>query len=331
MLHIILIVLKIIGIIIASLLGVALLLGGLILFVPIRYRAKAKKTEELSVHFVGSWLLHFFHLSVHYDGKVPVMKLRISGIPIFDSTKEKKEKKEKRQKIKRKKEKKEQKPAQEEIIQVMELKPEKQDDLVKEKVNDETPQNSFQGIEEDKIEKTIKQEMPDREQEVSLWQKIKQIVLIIKRYILKFFELFRQMKKTIKNFRETCWKIWQKWICIKEFIQQEENKKGFSSVFESLIQILKKIGPVVVKGKVHFGTGDPCSTGQALGVLGVCYGWFGRQVEIEPDFEHEILEGELFIKGRFQVISLLIIGIKLLKDEGFKNLRMNFGKLKEAL
>ena len=94
---------------------------------------------------------------------------------------------------------------------------------------------------------------------------------------------------------------------------------------------IKKIGPAVIKGKIQFGTGDPCSTGQALGVLGICYGWIGDQIEIEPDFENEVLKGELFIKGRFRVISLLIIGVKLLKDEGFKKLRNNFAKLKEEI
>ena len=294
-----------------------LLFGGLILFVPIRYRAKARKSEKLSVHFIGSWLLHLFHISVRYDGEVPVIKLRIVGIPVFDSSKEKSEKKvktKKAKKIKKKQEKREYRPESEEIVNVMELKTE------------EPIQNSLSSIEDNKIEKTIEKERIDSENDMeeklceektSLWKKITQWFLLV--------------KKTIRNFRSICQNLWKKVGLIKEFIQKEDNKKGFSSIFGSSIQILKKIGPAVIKGKIQFGTGDPCSTGQALGVLGICYGWIGDQIEIEPDFENEVLKGELFIKGRFRVISLLIIGVKLLKDEGFKKLRNNFAKLKEEI
>ncbi len=52
MLHILLLILKIIGILLAALLGIILLVGICVLFIPIRYsiRAEGKLGEENTVH-----------------------------------------------------------------------------------------------------------------------------------------------------------------------------------------------------------------------------------------------------------------------------------------
>ncbi len=78
---IILMILKIIGIIILAVLGLILTLILLVLFVPIRYRASAKKYEELSVKGSVSWLLHIIHVGVVYDGELRVA-VRVFGIPV---------------------------------------------------------------------------------------------------------------------------------------------------------------------------------------------------------------------------------------------------------
>ena len=58
MLHIVLMLLKIIGLVIVSVLGLALLLLCVLLFVPIRYRASGNKTTEcLEADGKLSWLL----------------------------------------------------------------------------------------------------------------------------------------------------------------------------------------------------------------------------------------------------------------------------------
>ena len=108
MLHILLLILKIIGIFLAALLGiVALVLIG-VLFVPVRYHieAEGKLGNENPVH-VGvkvSWLLHIVNVAFAYPEAVCV-RVKIFCFTLFDSSKIKKaeEKKKKKKAVVRKK------------------------------------------------------------------------------------------------------------------------------------------------------------------------------------------------------------------------------------
>lgn len=63
MFQIILWILKIIGILLAAILGIAVLLICIVLFVPVRYRIEAESAgtfESIDAHARFSWLLHLF-------------------------------------------------------------------------------------------------------------------------------------------------------------------------------------------------------------------------------------------------------------------------------
>lgn len=349
MLHIILFLLKIIGIIIASLLGIFLLLIGLILFVPVRYRAEGEKGEKQRFYFMGSWLFHILHISFRYEGGNPVIKLRIIGIPIFDSTKEKKEKK-----LKRKKSKDEEGELDKNILETEELvhilevdtpkdMEEEQEEMPCQAIEEETKQeglvHTLEITQKENVEAEEKEQEKQAEEKEGFFSKyknkLKEILLTGKKLYLKILELISNIQVTIKRIINSFKVIYKKIDTIKEFLSQDENKQGFSTVFGALVQILKKIGPAKIKGRLRFGTGDPCSTGQLLGVISTIYGMnllrLGDNVTIEPDFENPVIEGELFIKGRFRFISLLIIGFKMITDKKFKTLKKNVYKLKEEL
>ena len=93
MLHIILLILKIIGIIFLALLGLLLLVILAALFVPLRYRVKAAHGDGyLELDATASWLLHLLHARVTMENKKPHIRVRIFGILLFDNLKEKKDK-----------------------------------------------------------------------------------------------------------------------------------------------------------------------------------------------------------------------------------------------
>lgn len=87
MLHVILQILAVIGIILLCILGLLLLLAGLVLFVPVRYRVKGMKDgSDISLAVRAAYLLHI--LTVRYDYKEPGnIIVRLFGIRIFDSEK----------------------------------------------------------------------------------------------------------------------------------------------------------------------------------------------------------------------------------------------------
>ena len=62
---------------------------------------------------------------------------------------------------------------------------------------------------------------------------------------------------------------------------------------------------------MHFGTSDPALTGELLGGLSILFAMCGQGVRVTPDFEREVLEGELEIKGHLRGIVLLILIIKV--------------------
>lgn len=90
MIHILLLILKIIGITLLVLLALVLLL----LFYPVMYSGKAeidKKNINAKVKF--QWLFHIIHLGIMVENKDTKYALRILGIPVMRSGQRKKKKK----------------------------------------------------------------------------------------------------------------------------------------------------------------------------------------------------------------------------------------------
>ena len=84
MLHVILLILRIIGIVLAAILGIVLLLLLLVLFVPIRYRVHVRKREEVLLEARVTWLLHLLSVPVAFRDGVLSVKIKVFGIPLKD-------------------------------------------------------------------------------------------------------------------------------------------------------------------------------------------------------------------------------------------------------
>lgn len=109
MVHFILLILKIIGIIFASILGILLLLILVVLFVPIRYKIYGEKREDIKLEGRVTWILHLIQLRVTYESNKSIIKLKVFGKLFYDSqnlkdneTKKDKKKKSKGKKVKSK-------------------------------------------------------------------------------------------------------------------------------------------------------------------------------------------------------------------------------------
>ncbi len=77
--EIILLILKIIGFVLLGVLGLALLLVLAVLFVPVRYKAKGSKHEDLKADGRITWLLHILRIRIIYDDG----KLKTNGKLLF--------------------------------------------------------------------------------------------------------------------------------------------------------------------------------------------------------------------------------------------------------
>ena len=143
----------------------------------------------------------------------------------------------------------------------------------------------------------------------------------------------KNIKKTKKNFfskwiqkiRYTFHKICDKIKKILEvkneivdFLQNETHRSSFRKLKNEIFVIFKHYRPRKMKGHLRFGFEDPYHTGQALAALSLIYPFYGRDVDVHPDFEQKILEGHIVIRGRVRVVHLLRLVFLWIFDKDIK-------------
>ncbi|QHQ62516.1 DUF2953 domain-containing protein [Anaerocolumna sedimenticola] len=389
MLHIVLFLLKIIGIILASILGLFIFLILVVLLVPIRYRINADNRDEIRAEAKISWLLSIINILILYSDNKLLIRLKLFGRIFYDSRNPKSsEQPGKRKQISkiRKTEKitepkNERKPQKEtelktEIKTETGIKTETKSETEKiQSIDINTSVTESKKTEPDKIEikkvqteekrtkvtnkipadiikteikaaeisrnttknETIAESDLDTEEEITEETKsgflagLKRVFQKIKVFFVKLPERFHGIKVKLFNLKEKILNISEKWNRIKLFLIDDSNKKALSKSYLTIKKVLKHIRPTKLQMELEFGTGDPCSTGQILGVMAVFYSFYGRSIQVIPNFEEEILEGSMFCTGRIRLLTLLIICIQLILDKNFRKLLNNLKALKEDL
>lgn len=327
MIHYLLLILKIIGIILAILLGLLLLILALVLFVPIRYRGRVvRNPEQFYVRVKVSWLLSIVGIKVLYDEKKLTYRLCVFGIPLFRSDREEKPKREKKPKKskrpkKSRKEKKNKKRSEEQETVFEEITPECAEDKETPEIPEisETLEKTEQAKQEgepvisETSESESSQEQNKEEQSEGFFSKITNKIQKIRETIGRRIE---KIKALLGKLTE-----------IKTILTQPDSKKAIAFLFGKLKELIKHICPTKLKGSLIFGSGDPCSTGQILGIVSVLYARYGELISITPDFEEKRLECDLSFKGRIRVIKVLMIALKLLLHKELKQLIEEFKKI----
>ncbi|SHI34842.1 DUF2953 domain-containing protein [Parasporobacterium paucivorans] len=95
-----------------------------------------------------------------------------------------------------------------------------------------------------------------------------------------------------------------------EYVRNEENRKSFLFAKARLFELLNHIKPRRVKGFAVIGFENPATTGQVLGAIGVLFGFLGKGIRIQPEFDRSILEADVYMSGRIRVFNLLIIFLR---------------------
>lgn len=312
MLQILLLILKMIGIIIAVILGILVLLVSVILCVPIRYQAEAGSdgtVKGIHAKIKVTWLLQLVSLFVVYENQTLCWNIRIAWKRI--SQEEEMEEKvdtdetsqesrlEKKEEADTKMEKaveesenvSEEIKEQSQIPQAVEEERKKGKETVEEDATDIVPQDA----EYAKDDKAIK------EKRISLFQKI---IGGIQRFFQKIKYTFEKLCGKIKTLSEKKEKI-------EDFVTDDVHRQAFRKVKKEGIYLLSHLLPKKTEGRVHYGFEDPCRTGQVLAGLAIIYPWMGEALLVEPDFERRVLEGELCIKGRIRIIHVALAAWRL--------------------
>lgn len=305
MIQVLLLILKIIGISLLTILGLILLVLALVLFVPVFYKVHVvHNTEKTEVQGRVSFLFPLLTATFRYLKKFS-FKVRVLGLAVLDSERTKKEKKPEKPK-KAKKTKKKQTPEPEEKMTVEENEiQEKEEPAVSEPVADNAaPQR-----------KSEEKSSREREQKPGFFEKIS----------LKL----KKIRETISNIVYKIKKLLHQKDEVQRILSKPESKRALSFVWDKLKHLFKHILPRKIKGYVAYGADNPATTGQVLGVLGVVYAKTGQLVEIRPNFTEKQLECDVELKGHIQVFTILVIAVKVFINEEIRQLVADFKKVKE--
>ena len=306
MIHILLLILKVIGIVLPA----VLMLAAFILFFPVSYKITGFLEEkDYNIKVKAIWLFGIVRFGFLKNNLKEKYSLRILGIPVL-----KYPKKEKNVSF--------------EDGETEKYDESKQNDATLKAIDENGEVN--QNFEEKKYDAGNVQhdkETTEHNQHRAIHECEKNKVEksnFIKKIKTLFEKVINTVKAVLKNIKDTKDKI----IEIKKFITANTTKEAYRYGKRIIIKIIKHILPYKVSGNVHFGFETPDMTGKTLGYIAIAFGTFNispKHIKIAPDFENKVLDGNIKIKGR---IFLGVIGIYLLKLYMKKEIRSIIKKMK---
>lgn len=295
--HVILQILAVIGIVLLVLLALLILTVLAVLFVPIRYRASGEKeADRIEGVAAVSFLYPFLSFKWQRAGNENRWALRLLGIKLKGSPKVDKGKTtepEKTEKGKAAEPEKTDKGKAEETAQA--AKPEKAAEPVKEEKQPATPR--VQNAEAEDAARQAEETGTQKTDWVSSEKKA---------------------RFTISGLCDKMEKIRDNVEYYKERLTAEENRLFLKRTKERIFAVLKSIKPKVLTARVVCGTGSPDTTGYVCAVYGMLYPVIEDRISFTADFENKVLDGELSVKGKVRVVTLVRHGIKILLDKQLK-------------
>lgn len=315
MLHTLFLILKIIGNILAVILGLVLLVICIVLFVPICYRADlhgSGSAKELTVHAKVSFLFGLIKAVFALENGKTDLSVRIAWKKLGDSDPVEDKAKDRDGEMP--------KPEKKAVMQ-------KSQTIQKEEQQDGTPNRITDKAVEDETEKIEKTEQSAKiyPESTEKKQRKKKERKEDSDSASKIEQITEKIKCTYRKFCDKINQITEKKDKISDFLADETHKNAFLKLKNEAFHLLKILKPKKIQGEITFGFEDPSLTGRILAWISMIYPWIGEHTDITPDFEHRTLSGDLSIRGRLYVITLVVTAIRLILSKAvrrsFKDIR----------
>ena len=159
---------------------------------------------------------------------------------------------------------------------------------------------------EEKRQKRAQRKKADSFKEF-LWRVAEAIYNVLRKIGAKIAAVIEKLK--------ALWAVVEKWT---DFLEDDRTQTAIALALREVGGILKGLLPKKVKGYVRFGHDDPSKTGQQLAYLAAAYPLYGKNLDIYPDFEQKALEGDIELKGRVFLASIVWAGLKLILNKNIK-------------
>ena len=316
LLHILLFLLKLIGIVLLVILGLILLILAIILLTPIRYRIGASKYQTIQAEGKVMWLFRLIEMVFKLDtgaeeGKRLHLSFRIAWLKLYDNQKPK-EKRIKQKKTRKTKLKPESKQS-EKVIQA--AKPEQSEAKVQPIKTEQAAEMKheeklIEGPKESAVEKILRLVKNAANKILSLIRGVFSLICSILGIPSKIMNGLEKLENFFTKLRE-------KKEAFLAFYNETHNHQWFTAFWHRLKKLLLRILPRADRLYLHFGFEDPATTGQVLGGLSILYPICGEKMELCPEFNEEILEGEVKCHGRIRLVTLVVFAAKSFLNKQF--------------
>lgn len=304
-----LLILKIIGILLLSIISLLLIIIALILFVPIRYRIIANKFEDSDFYaeIKLTWLLHFINILIKYTDDL-YYRVRVILIPIKKSDNLKKHKNNSK--------KTEPDPNDTKSI-------DERENISDKSVNEDISDNE---ISKNKEEIVSTSDLDENDDDNIKFDENKGIIYKIRFVLTKFFEFLFNIKEKLNEAYNTVVNIVKDIDYYINALKDERNKKVISLCLSQASSIINNIKPKVFNGNLTIGIDDPYTMGQILSIYGILFPIIHDKITINPVYDKEVIEGDLYIKGRISVFVLIRAAIKIYFNRDYKRMIKIFKK-----
>lgn len=354
MLHIILGILKIIGLLLGIILLLLLSVFLAVLFVPVRYRGRlARNQETTQARLRVTWLLRLISVAASFDlaqGR-PVIEICLFGIPLArlrELLRKRKNRPPKRKKEKPTKCRRENPPREKPLGPI---KDEEQESLTEplskeagveiseeeipptalpeEEEADGTPESSP----EEDAPPPNEAEAPPPGEKRRIWERLSALGDKIR----GLFHMLRSIGDKVKRFLERLYRILsgipgslekvgqsiaarvQKLRGFLDMLEEYEAKAVLGDVNKEFMTLLRHYRPREITGRLHFGTGDPAATGELTGFLYLLLP-ARAQLSVEPEFTEPAFEADLEFAGHIRAVHLIRAACHLLRNKRFMRL-----------
>ena len=320
MIHILLIILKIIGIILLSFLGLAVLLILTVLFVPVRYRIDADVHSRFNGKLLMSWLGRGARLEAVYDKDGLRYIFRFLWFTILTSEEdevvgtshEKAHRKPKKNRNKKKGR----------GVNAGPAEPETKTAEPKEEFKEKT---EVKAAEPDAEESEVLQESLEAENVSAPDGRLHRI----RRMSEKLKAIPAGIKRIAANASEFRDKAGDKLEKFDEIIHDEANREFVRFMKKELGGLFTHIAPVRYNIDIRFGADSPDITGKVTGAAAVIMAFFIKgstghskknSFEYVPVFTDRVFEADVFMKGRIMPGRVLLTAWRVYRNERFGQL-----------
>lgn len=325
MISVLLTIVKIIGIVLLCILGLLLLVLLSVLLVPLRYQAEGScREEKWNAAARVTWLCHLLCVQAGYQADAgPFWRVRILGFPLIDSrrTKTGQSQKTSSQKAAESEEKDKTEP-------IPDISPEVLDSLPGESpppeqtekksgAKPETEKSTSRNAVRETEEPEQKQARGDAKKEQKAEEKNQ------KKEKRKQEQAKKSVQKEEKQKERAARR--EKAEDLLDLLQNKENQCSLRMVKSQAGKLLHHILPQKIRLVGRIGLSDPAATGQLMGLVYAFYPLYGDSIRLTGDFEEKVMEGELFLKGRIRIGSLIIIAARVVLDKNIRRMIKTVG------